>query len=410
MMDITKNLNKFIRDEAAKLIEYQKLEEVYKQVGIDNFDKFLELDAKAELLKNVIQNNGYVDMDMADFDRDEKYRITFKDAISMPDFTLVFPKTVTKIVNEASEPSAVLTAMLETIPFKGIMRFMPAISGSAWNLDIAEADEPPELTAKMGEWEQVTMGKSGVAIQLTDEVQRYSNFPVLNMLIQEAGKALKRWKEYKAANMLLNSATASVTSGSGVDASGTDNDSLSFDDLLTAMMTIINNGGNPDTIIMNPLAYPMFLMNPSLRSFFLLTNGKIGSYINWQGVKFNKTVENLGGAMEQKDPNGRQVSTITFPSGVYGRPLTVVLSPYIPFNSSTKETQLIIADSAELGYLLVEELPQAEKLRDARHGLDRFQIIERYTIVPKNKAKYLTKITGVKAVKGFDPIPTLNLG
>jgi hypothetical protein len=130
--------------------------------------------------------------------------------------------------------------------------------------------------------------------------------------------------------------------------------------------------------------------------------------INWQGVNFNKTFENLG-SWEQKSPEGQQVSTITFPSGVFGKPLTIVLSNYISYNTSTDETEIIVADSDELGYLMVDELPTVEKMRDGKHGIDRFQIIERYTVTPKNEYKGVVARSGIYAKKGYDKIPTLSV-
>jgi len=398
----------FVAEEAYKNINLDKLEEFYKQLGVEDFDKFLERDTKAELVRNIIENNGYVSMDHAQFDSEGNKKIMFKDLVGMPDFSSVFPTTVTKMVIEATEPSVTLTPMLEQVPFKGISTRLPAITGDAWNFDIAEGDEPPELTAKLGAWKQVTMGKSGVAVQLTDEAQKYSNYPVMNFLITEAGKALKRWKEYKVAQMLNSTSNNTVTSGSGLDASGSDNDSLTFDDLVDAMVAIINNGANPNLIIMHPLAFSIFLRNPSLRAFFLLTGGRQGDVINWQGPQFQKTFEQLG-TWEQKPAQGQQVSKINFPSGIFGRPMSIVLSNYMSFNTSTDATEIIVADSEELGYLMVDELPTAEKMRDGKHGIDRFQIIERYTVTPKNDYKGVELMSGIKAVKGYDPIATLDL-
>jgi hypothetical protein len=91
------------------------------------------------------------------------------------------------------------------------------------NLDLQEGAEPPELTFKMGGWEETIIGKAGVAVSLTDETIRYSDFPVLSILIREAEEHFSDGKNTRPHNMILDKASSVQNGGTGVDATGTPN-------------------------------------------------------------------------------------------------------------------------------------------------------------------------------------------
>jgi len=106
---------------------------------------------------------------------------------------------------------------------------------------------------------------------------------------------------------------------------------------------------------------------------------------------------------------GQNISGVNFPSGVFGKGLSIVLSPFMPFTpasgSSPAETDIIVADSSMLGYLVVDQLPTTDEFTDPIRDIRKFKIIERYAIVPKAKGAGIVKLKGVKVVKTFDPIP-----
>jgi len=78
-------------------------------------------------------------------------------------------------------------------------------------------------------------------------------------------KALARWKERKAIKMFIESAQVVKNGGSGVDVSGTTNSGLTIEDIIDVAVQMMDKGFTPDTIIMHPLAYPIFAFNGTLR-------------------------------------------------------------------------------------------------------------------------------------------------
>ena len=65
--------------------------------------------------------------------------------------------------------------------------------------DVAEGQEIPEETV---DWQLqnslIHVGKSGVRIQYSDELQSDLEFDLISVLLQEAGRAMARLKEQKA--------------------------------------------------------------------------------------------------------------------------------------------------------------------------------------------------------------------
>lgn len=393
-----------IRDEVVGVINASDIETDYAELGLSHLVDNFKLDAKAEVMKTIINNNGYLTPYDHLSDPEGNERLKWKDLVSSPDWTSMFPKVVTRMVVEAWDLQPVLTSLLEYVPFNGTHITMPAISLSGQSLMMAEGDEPPELEFQAGGWKQVLLGKHGVSIKLTDEAVKYSNFPIFNILVRQASQALIRWKEQQAAKMITAAATSVQSGGSGVDATGTDNDGLTFDDIIVAMMNIINKGGNPDLLIVHPLAYQMFILNPSLRSFFFNGLAGVTQPYNWAGANLTSTIENLNG-WTQRTPVGQQVNSITFPSAPFGRNLKVVMSPFVDYASDTKLTDVIIADSTQLGYIVQDQLPTAINVRDDIRMLERVAIVERYALAPKNEGTFIVKLSDVYAGKSYDPVP-----
>ncbi|HOJ95195.1 MAG TPA: hypothetical protein PK390_08140, partial [Fervidobacterium nodosum] len=87
----------------------------------------------------------------------------------------------------------------------------------------------------------------------------------------------------------------------------------------------------------------------------------------------------------------------------------IVLSPFMPFTPASGQTpaktDIIVADSSALGYLVVDQLPTTDEFADPIREIRKFKIVERYSVVPKAKGAGIAKIKNVSVVKTFDPIP-----
>ena len=356
---------------------------------------------KVKLYADIIRNNGVVD----------GQKVTMKDLITSSEFVQYFPKVVQYMAGEVFEYQLVVTSLLEEItmdPGPSLVVEVPQFVGAfGQNLDVGENGEYPEISIQTGGGAVATVkvGKAGVAVALTEEAIAFSRFDILNSALNEAFKALARWKEYKAVKMFRENAKVLQNGGSGVDISGTANGGLTLDDILNVALQFMEKGFNMDTIIMHPLAYPIFAKNGTLSSFFWKSLGDKGAYFTWptlNGMGQEEIYEKMG---MTRDLFGRNIASFEVPTGIIGKPLRLILSPAVPFDKTTKKTDVYVLDSANVGYLVTAERPNVTEFADPMRDIKKIRIRERYGIAPKFDGSAIGIIKDVSVVETFDPRP-----
>lgn len=395
---VSKQIEKLDKDNLSKEQVFGKK---YKE-DIEN----QKLNAASEVVYNLFENNGYFSNEDSQLSNIKPSRkIHIDEVITSPQFNKIFPRVVNKIIMETVEPNLSLTPLMEKINFEGISARIPAVSSYGGNLDVPEGDKPQSFNVALGGFKTVALGKSGIMVELTDETIKYSDYSLIQYIIRQAGTALKRWKENKVANMLKDlPADQIVSGGSGLEDDGTTvNNSLTFDDILNAAMKIIAKGGMPDTIIMHPLAYPIFLKNPTLRTMFLATNGSKGDMYPTGTINTTRTTESSLEWVEQRKMSG--VSGINFPN--LGFPMKVIFSEFMDYTAATDTepatSTILVADSSQLGFLVTEYEPRVTDFQDPLRDIQQFKLMEKYAVAPKSDKAYIESISNIALVKGYDP-------
>ena len=350
---------------------------------------------------------------------DGKDRVEMKDAISVPNAAMFLPKVVSNIVKEAAEPLLVGTSLLQRIEYHaGQTITFPAV-GALVAADIAEGQEYPERQLQMGgATVTATIGKSGVAVKVTDEMIKYSQYDVIGMHLRAAGRALARHKEQKIFNYIntmgvvcfdnstpVNSLFG-VTHGRGLD--GSANGSVVMDDIFDAFGQIIAQGWMPDTLLMHPLTWIMWIKDPVLRAFALAAGG--GTYFaTWKGNPQgrapwdNSAQGGLGVAPGQNiDPSSdpltaysQNINSAPVLPSYFPIPFRIVVSPFVPYNPVTKTTDIMIFDSANLGALIVDEDPMTEEFDDPARDIRKIKIRERYAVAILNEGQAIGTLKNV---------------
>ena len=172
--------------------------------------------AKVRKVVDVWNNNGLVPgtdrrisyEDLSTMDRKYSQTLEASDNFST-DHPLLIPRAISEIVKEAIEPNIVLTGLLQRINYThGTQLTFPAV-GAITAADIPEGGEYPERSLEFAGQVVATIGKSGVAIKMTEEMIRYSLFDVMGMHLRAAGRAMIRWKEQKVADLIIDNAGGS---------------------------------------------------------------------------------------------------------------------------------------------------------------------------------------------------------
>ena len=364
-------------------------------------------------------------------------RIKLQDALSVPNAPVLMPKVISNIVKEAQEPLLVGTSLLQRINYSyGQTITFPAV-GALVAADIAEGQEYPERSLQMGgSTVTASIGKSGVAVKVTDEMVRYSQFDVIGMHLRAAGRALARHKEVKIFNHIrtmgvpvfdnLNPTSSLKGVCTGRDMSGGGNGSVTMDDIFDAYAQIITQGFFPNTLLMHPLTWVMFVKDATLRSF-VLANGGGTMFATWTGNPAARAPwDNSGqGGMGMSSgqtvvpPNSQTGEQATdtpgyFPNnlnsapnlpGYMNIPFRIIVSPFVPYDARRKLTDIYMFDSNELGVLIVDEEVMTEEFDDPRVDIRKIKLRERYGIGILNEGKAVGILKNVHVVPNEVVLP-----
>lgn len=364
-------------------------------------------------------------------------QITLQDALSVPNAPMLMPKVISNIVKEAQEPLLVGTSLLQRINYSyGQTITFPAV-GALVAADIAEGQEYPERSLQMGgSTVTASIGKSGVAVKVTDEMIRYSQFDVIGMHLRAAGRALARHKEVKIFNHIRSmgvpvfdnvSPTRSLKGvTTGRDMSGAGNGSVTMDDLFDAYAQIITQGFFPNTLLMHPLTWTMFVKDATLR-YFVLQNGGGTFFATWTGNPAAKAPwDNSGqGGLGMSSgqtvvpPNAQTGEQPTSTPGYFPNnlnsapqlpsymniPFRIIVSPFVPYDARRKLTDIYMFDSSELGVLIVDEEVMTEEFDDPRVDIRKIKLRERYGIGILNEGKAIAVLKNVHVVPNEVVLP-----
>lgn len=346
---------------------------------------------------------------------DGKERMSLKDALAVPEAPVFIPKVLTTQIAEAIEPMLIGTSLLQRIQYQpGQFITFPTAGAIEGDFDMGEEEEYPEYRVQIGPGTQITtIGKQGLAVKFSEEILRYSAYDVVSLHTRQAGKAMARYKEEKIFRMLSNLGTVTHDNATpanslfgvtrGRDLVGAANGSVTMDDLFEAYAAVLNNGFVPNTLMMHPLTWLMFVQDATLRAWVNSSSG--GNYFaGWQGnpAQLDPFPNQFGG---QGISQGRSIipanATNGTPSALteysqllktapqlpaYGgfAPFRIVVSPFMPFDPTANTTTVIMADSDELGYYVTDEDLTVEELRDPYRDILKIKMRERYTLAIKN--------------------------
>jgi hypothetical protein len=391
--------------------------------------------ASEEGVRFLWDNNGK-------FGPGENDKVTIQDALSVPNAPLLFPKVISNIVREAVEPLLVATSLLQRINYSyGQTITFPAV-GAITAADIAEGQEYPERTLQMGGAPvTATIGKSGVAVKVTDEMIRYSQFDVIGLHLRAAGRALARHKEVKVFNYIRTMGVTvfdnveptksafGVTTGRSLD--GSANGSVTMDDVFDAFAQIVTQGYMPNTLLMHPLTWTMFVKDPQLRAF-VQANGGGTFFATWTGNPAGlapwgaASQGGLGVASGQMPVPGQTATGGTAPHSLSPTPLLqypqfitsapvlpnymnipfrIIVSPFVPFDPRRKLTDIYMFDSNELGVLVVDEDLTTEEFDDPKVDIRKIKLRERYAIGILNEGQAIATLRNVHVVPNEIVLP-----
>lgn len=368
---------------------------------VDIEDAFAE-DNGQQLFVDTWKNDGIYDPTGQQF--------TLKDMLATPNARYWMPKAVEEVVREPVEPIRIAERILDRIQYDAAARItFPAI-GAMVAADIPEAGEYPERTLQIAPGSiTVDVGKSGIAIKITEEMRRYSRIDIVNLHLRAARAALDRHREIKCMTYLNsmgtvlfdNSNPSSSVYGTctGRDIIGAGNGSCTMTDLLKAYSFLMMQGYVPDIILLHPLTWSMWMADPLLRT--IVKNTGNGAWFQphsmgtvpraWRnatqngkgqasGITYTPPGNAAGDTPTALTELGTMTGAPTIPN-YFPYPLTVLVSPFVPFDINKNTADIMILDSRNAGALVVDEDITMDEWDDMAHDVRKIKLRERYGIV-----------------------------
>lgn len=294
-----------------------------------------------------------------------EYPMAVKEALTSRDAQILLPKVMEGVLELAAEPIYLASKLFKTIKLdQGNRMIFPAI-GALRAYEVGETQEYPTDTLDIMLKEKATevdVTKKGVLVPISEELINDSQWDVIGMHIQAAGRALARLKEellFKAMskhghvvfdNKLRKKYPEAGTTGRNEH--GEFNDTLAIEDLFDIIVALMANEYVPTDILIHPLTWSIFVKNGLISIFDKPALGSEGN------IKIDKNAA-----------NGR----IPFA-------LNLLVSPFIPFSQVDRTFDMYVIDRNNVGVIVQREKMTTDDFIDPYRDIRNLKFKERYGI------------------------------
>jgi hypothetical protein len=370
------------------------------------------------------------------YDPKENEIVSIKDALDIQNAAFMIPRALTTIVQEGIEPMLIGTHLLQKVQYKpGMTTVFPSVEPLRAD-EAGDGMDLPIYNINIGGAQSfgVTVKRHGLRLKINQRFIDDSSYPWINFWLRLAGNALARHKEEYIFDFITrlgtvvfdNSTAARLTSSAVQPIKGTTtgrnylgvlNGSMTVDDVFDMYAAVLLNGFVPDTLLVHPMAWLMWVKDPVLREFAIQAGG--GSFFaNFTGnpaVLGNKFY-NFGGLGAGQGQTGQytngnltggEVSSAT--AGNYqnmtsapelpnylGLPFRILVSPFVNFNPETRTTDVLMFNSKNLGALIVADEPHVKSWEDGAYGIQNMSIEETYGFGILNEGQAIAVAKNVK--------------
>lgn len=392
---------------------------------------FEELNDKDHLalarLDSIFRNNGY--------DPETERHVAMKDTLDITGAAFLIPRVLTTFVQEGLEPLLIGTSLLQRIDYvPGMQTVFPAIDVLTAR-EVGDGMALPIHDIHVGGAQTfgVSVRRHGLALRISQRFIDASTYPWLQWWMKLAGQALARHKEEYIFSFItslgvsvFDNAVASRTAGAtiqpvkghttGRNLKGQFNGSMTMDDIYDMYAQILMQGFIPDTLLVHPMTWLMWVKDAQLRDFAITAGG--GSFFanftgnpaakayegqyNFQGLgpglgqSGTYTQGTLGGAQGKvQNLPQTQRSGPVLPSYL-GMNFRIVVSPFVRFDPITRTTDMMMFDSKSLGAMIVDEDPHVNSWTEPMYSIQNIGIEESYGFGILNEGQGIATAKNVK--------------
>jgi hypothetical protein len=371
---------------------------------MNNLFKSLSAEKKAEVI--AIADNIQAAFKTGGFDLSGE-RISIRDALATPDSHLAIQKVVTELVQDSVEPNLIGHLLLEQMfttdrgQQQVTIRTLGALGG--YDFTISEEGEYPEIGLGRGQQNVIhaNYGKYGAKLKISEEMLAGSQWNLIDHWIRKTVSALARFKEEKIFAMLdefgetvfdnANPSAAIIGRTLGRDIHGQGNGSMTTGDLIDMYSHLLKQGYVPNVILVHPLHWAMFAKDPIIREAGL-ARGDISQWLasqvspvnpykyisGWQAA--SRAANGDAQRLTAEESNQLLQTTPTLPSYSPLSGLTVIPSPYVPYDEDTNTASIIMIDTRNTGVLITNEQLTIDGWDEKANDLKVIKLREKYAL------------------------------
>lgn len=331
--------------------------------------------------------------------------ITINDALNYPDSALVFEQVITEIVQDSIEPNLIGHLLLDQIftTDRGYNQVTLRTIGAIADIDIEvpESGEYKEVFFGRGQGSLITVNyqKFGLKLKITDEMIQASQWNLIEMWIGKVVKHFGREREKRIFRMFDQfgyiifdndtPAAAEIGRTFGRDISGAGNGSITHSDLIDMYGSLLALGYTPNVLLVHPMHWAMFAKDPVIREAGIV-KGDISQWLSsqvspvnpyqyigdWTNTKRNA----VGDSPRLTDGESYELlqTKPTIPSFSPLSGLTVIPSPYVPFDKVGRKASIYMIDTTNTGAIVINEPLTLDSWENKENDVQVVKIKEKY--------------------------------
>jgi len=334
--------------------------------------------------------------------------IEINEALNTSDVSIIFPRVISEILQEPTEPNLFLTNNLTdtiVLPDMAPLSIEFPVIDAIQAFELAEGQEYTTQLANIAQHQvSIRIKKLGVAAAITEETIRHSMWPILNLHLRMMSSAIDRKVESMLYNAMTqkahvlfdneNADTAYHTTGKSIVSSGTvSNGSFSFNDLVKMFGTMLGFRYIPSHFLAHPLAWSIFAQDPVMKAQFY-HGGQIGQGI-WS-----------------REPSFDQ--SANFPFGVAYVPYYAIqydeadtLSGLLSSLGSSLTTDLYLVDAKNSLYMATRGKTDMDQMENWFRDATMMKARKYVGISAKQGGKGMLKASKVRVVENQEPVLTM---
>lgn len=348
-------------------------------------------------------------------------RASLQEALQTTDTVKLIPKIIEGKLREAAEPEYLGTRFFNTIHVEGgnsAVYVIPVV-GELVAHEVGEGGRYREDYVDFNTIENATLEirvkKIGTRVAITEEAVTDSSWDILGINIRKMGKAMARYKEEWIFNTFTESGHQVFNNylrkqnpeagTTGLGQNGQYNDTLSVEDFLDMVLTLMGNGFVPTDVIMHPLTWVVFARNS------MIGNGLSFGALGGNNVHPNGGIQGTPAAFGLAN-NGDGQKMIMKPEQVQNRlpvPLTVNFSPFVKFDKQDRRFDMYCIDRTEVGVIVQKEGLSTENWTDPERDLRNLKCKERYGVGILNTGRAITVAKGIAVAPSYPTPPTVTV-